>query len=309
MSKKLSTEEFVQKAKLIHGERYEYSKVVYQTAHNKVIIACKVHGDFEQKANGHLTGKGCLKCSGKEQLDTDSFVKKAIIIHGNKYDYSLVDYRNITTKIQIICNVHGSFFQLPSNHLNGSSCPDCSSKKKHTTKSFIEKSKKIHGSRYDYSLVDYKNKQTKVKIICNIHGIFEQTPNNHFNSIIGCEKCKLDSTQSKSVSDIENILIFNRIKFIKEYRFENCRNTYSLPFDFFIEELNLCIEYDGIQHFKPVEHWGGEEGYNKTHINDKIKNEYCADNHINLLRISYNEEHKMVLKEYFKSKFNIILKE
>lgn len=307
MSKKLTTEEFIQKAKLIHGERYEYSKVVYKSAHQKVTITCKEHGDFIQKPNSHLNRCGCIKCSGKEQLSTESFILKAKKKHKNLYDYSLVDYKAIHQKVEIICHKHGIFSQSPTNHLSGAGCAKCVGKKRHTTESFIQKSKEQHGDRYNYSMVEYINNYTKVKIICKVHGIFLQTPSNHFNSNIGCEQCKLDSKQSQPVSDIEYELKTNDIVFQKEHRFDDCKNTYTLPFDFFIEELNLCIEYDGIQHFKPIEHWGGVEGYKRTVANDSIKNSYCNKNNIHLLRISYNEDHLKVLKEYFKTKFNIIL--
>ena len=126
--------------------------------------------------------------------NTDKFVEKAKIIHGDKYDYSLVDYKNAKTKIKIICPEHGVFELTPNGHLRGYNCKKCSvsiqrNKLVFQICEFVEKAKAVHGDKYDYSLVDYKNSYTKVKIICPVHGIFEQQPNNHLSGK-GCPKCK-----------------------------------------------------------------------------------------------------------------------
>lgn len=305
MSKKLTTEEFIQKAKNIHGTKYDYSMVQYCGAHTKVKIICPVHGEFEQKPNGHLCGKGCLKCSGKDTKNTEEFIREAKAIHGDRYDYSMSKYKSRNEPIQIGCPKHGIIEVIPYNHIKGSHCGKCSGKSKHTTESFIEKSRNIFGDQYDYSKVDYINKSTKVIIICPIHGEFEQTPNNHFNSKIGCNLCKLISTESKPIKDIEECI--KNFEYIKEQRFNDCRNSYPLPFDFYLEKFNLCIEYDGIHHFKPIEFWGGDDAFLKTQKNDNIKNQFCKENNINLLRIRYDEDHVSVLKEYFKNNFNIEL--
>ena len=101
--------------------------------------------------------------------------------------------------------------------------------------------------------------------------------------------------------------ILSSFNFESEKRFDDCRNVKPLPFDLYVPILNLCIEYDGRQHFEPIEHWGGFDGLLLTQTNDFIKNQYCNDNNINLLRIRYDEDHVSVLKEYFKSNFNIEL--
>ncbi|MGI5704409.1 DUF723 domain-containing protein [Escherichia coli] len=149
-------------------------------------------------------------------------------------------------------------------------------------------------SKFDYSMANYVNNKTHISIICPIHGIFYQRPDNHLNSRYGCEKCMRDNTQSKAVSDIETIL--SSFKYVREKRFDNCKNILTLPFDFYIEDLNLCIEYDGEQHFQCSEHWGGIKSLKQTQHNDKIKNTYCTENGINLLRLKYNEDYISVLK-------------
>jgi len=112
-----------------------------------------------------------------KKLTTKEFINRAEKIHRNKYDYSLVEYVNTKTKIKIICKKHGIFEQTPNNHLCGKNCPKCHDYNKLTTKEFINKAEKDHGNKYDYSLVEYVNTKTKIKIICKKHGIFEQKPN------------------------------------------------------------------------------------------------------------------------------------
>ncbi|MCK5016982.1 MAG: HNH endonuclease [Candidatus Peribacteraceae bacterium] len=136
------------------------------------------------------------------KLTTEEFVTKARMVHGDRYSYDLVDYRNIKTNITIICPIHGTFHQIPDNHLHSNGCPSCSGKKKPTTEQFIIKAKEVYGDKYDYSLVEYKNNTTKVKIICPIHGEFEQRPKNHINGGRGCQKCFILFTRTKLVKKL-----------------------------------------------------------------------------------------------------------
>ena len=149
---------------------------------------------------------------------------------------------------------------------------------------FIEKAKKVHSDRYDYSLVDYSGFNKKVKIICHIHGEFEQTPQNHLKGQ-NCPICK----ESKGEYKIRELLDNNQIKFIPQYKFDNCKNILPLPFDFYLPDYNICIEYNGIQHYKPIEHFGGKERFILQQKCDKIKFDYCEINKINLIIIKYNE--------------------
>jgi len=144
------------------------------------------------------------------KLTTQQFIEKAISIHGDKYDYSLVDYKNARTKVKIICPIHGVFEQTPNDHLSRCGCNKCaiiknSDKIRSTTQQFIEKAISIHGDKYDYSLVDYKNNKTKVKIICPEHGIFEQTPNSHLLGK-GCNKCGIVKGHDKQRSTTEEFI-------------------------------------------------------------------------------------------------------
>lgn len=121
-----TTSDFVYNAKLIHGGKYAYDKVQYITAKHKIIITCNNHGDFNQIPNSHLGGSGCYECGVDARRSTlEHFIIKSNIIHKNKYDYSLVEYNNGSTKIDIICPIHGKFKQGPNDHLSGKGCASC----------------------------------------------------------------------------------------------------------------------------------------------------------------------------------------
>ena len=121
-----NTNQFIIEANLLHNNMYDYSKTVYNHSKEKVIIICPEHGEFEQRADMHLKGQGCLKCKLNIQtLSLEQFINKAIKIHGIKYDYSKVEYINSHEKVIIICPEHGEFEQISNNHLNGSGCPKC----------------------------------------------------------------------------------------------------------------------------------------------------------------------------------------
>ena len=124
-----------------------------------------------------------------EKSKTDIFISKATKVHGNKYDYSKVDYINAKTKVIIVCNIHGEFSQTPSNHLSNYNCQKCSNNFKLNTQTFIEKANQIHNNRYDYSIANYINTDISVSIICKEHGEFKQIPDFHINRKCGCPKC------------------------------------------------------------------------------------------------------------------------
>ena len=192
MSIKVTTEEFINCARNIHGDKYDYSKVEYKGKKKKICIICPEHGEFWQRADLHLNSKGCPKCSKRYKYTTEEFINCARNIHGDKYDYSKAEYINSRTKVCIICPEHGEFWKLPYEHLNGKGCPKCVNKKitriKSSTEEFIERAKKIHGNKYEYSKVDYLQAHSKVCIICPKHGEFWQTPNSHLKGS-GCPKC------------------------------------------------------------------------------------------------------------------------
>jgi very-short-patch-repair endonuclease len=217
------------------------------------------------------------------------------IVHHNKYDYSLVEYINNKTKVNIICPIHGIFKQTPSHHLKGHGCSKCTNNYNYSTDEYIKEAYEKHGNKYDYSLVEYINNKTNIIIICKIHGNFKQIPSHHLNGC-GCPICNL----SKGEKEIKKFLDDNNIKYVNQKIFEDCKYERSLPFDFYLIDYNICIEFDGEQHYKINEFFGGENGLNIRNRNDKIKTEYCFNNNIHLLRIKYNDNIKKILTNKFK---------
>lgn len=198
MPKRLTQEEFITKAKSIHGDRYDYSEVVYIRSVDMIKIICPKHGAFKQSAHSHLKGRGCLECGYVKRSDslkytTKDFLTKSTLIHGDLYIYSEVAYTGSNDKVKIICTKHGAFEKAPYEHLRGKGCPKCGISKRArlrtlTTDFFIEKAKEVHGNLYDYSKVDYKHNKIKIKIVCQKHGVFKQCSGGHLSGK-GCPKC------------------------------------------------------------------------------------------------------------------------
>lgn len=189
-----TTEKFIQKAKHVFGDLYDYSNTHYVSYNKKVEIVCRKHGMFEKSPSHHLQGQGCPECAGRKRYNSDSFIAKAKIIHGEKYIYNKVQYKNACTKVTIICSSHGEFTQLPHDHLSGKGCPMCAAqnrglkKKQRFAELFIERAKKKHGNKYDYSEAIIDGADKNICIICPSHGRFYQSANNHLHGK-GCPKC------------------------------------------------------------------------------------------------------------------------
>jgi hypothetical protein len=185
--KRKTTEQFIEGAKVIHGDRYDYSLVEYVGTHVKVKIVCNEHGEFEQAPKGHLRGEGCPSCVGRNKT-SEQFIKEVREVHGNLYDYSLVEYKSSSQKVTIICKDHGEFSQLPGDHRYGYGCPGCFIKRAKTNEDFIKEAREVHGDRYDYSLIKYKSAHHKIEIMCSDHGVFNQRPTDHLRAN-GCPDC------------------------------------------------------------------------------------------------------------------------
>ena len=296
---RITTEEFIERAKKVHGDKYDYSKVEYVNAKTKVCIICPIHGEFYIKPHNLLNSKGCYKCGressgSKQSLTTEEFIKRARKIHGDKYDYSKVEYVNNHTDICIIHPKYGEFFQSPSTHLKGCDHPKEMTEKvwskrgRITTEEFIKRARKIHGDKYDYSKVEYVNSRTKVCIICPIHGEFWQTLENHTHKTNpkGCPKCSMSHLETEIMRYLEN----NKIEYVYE-----C-NKNILPWikrqtlDFYLPKYNTAIECQGSQHFIPTA-FGSKvqtpESCFENIINrDKRKKILCEKNGVKLLYYS-----------------------
>ena len=277
---KLTTEEFIEKAREIHGNKYDYSKTEYIDRRHKVCIICPEHGEFWQLPGSHLKGCGCFICGVRNSAighlsTTEKFIKKAKLIHGDKYDYSKTKYVKSSEKVKIKCSKCGNIFEIaPNAHLKGQGC-HCLVKKGPKIKStdkFIAEAKEIHGDKYDYSKTRYFGNNKKIVITCPIHGDFYQIPSGHLRGQ-GCPKCNL----SKLEENVSSALTDDGIHNIRQYK---CENLGKQSLDFYLPEYEIGIECQGRQHVYPV-NFGGitdvEAGEYLAHLKilDKKKKDIC----------------------------------
>lgn len=336
-------EDFINKGLAVHGDRYSYSKVDYQGSSARVTLVCPEHGDFDIFPGSYLSGVGCAKCgdvrsAAAKLKSTEWWVAEAIKVHGDRYDYSKVDYQGNDVPVIIGCSMHGDFLQSPASHRDkGAHCNKCSStliglNQTHTQEEFLTRAKDVHGERYSYDDADYVNVSEKVKIGCSIHGEFEQTPASHLRGR-GCQLCgfitlglngridgeeyiarfaKVHGTRydySKAVYTLakEPIVIicpkhgeFSQIaekhldgngcskcneshgermislildelgiEYVREFTIPNSETRFR--YDFYLPKYRVLIEYHGEQHYFPVAIFGGEQGYTKNVIRDRLK--------------------------------------
>lgn len=296
--KKKDTNWFIEQSKKAHGETYHYSNSNYTKALNKITIICKIHGEFEQTAMSHMKGFGCDKC-GNERIrealssSVEEFRDRANKIHNYKYDYSLVEYKGKDILVKIKCPDHGVFLLAPNNHIkknNPQGCQECSrelmsKKMSFGTEEYVRLAKEVHKD-YDYSLVEYVNAKTPIKIICPEHGPFMQNPDNHLRKAIGCPVCQATSGEKQ----VRQVLEDYNIEYVFQKWWDDCRNINPLPFDFYLPDYNAVIEYHGKQHYEPIALFRGKKGFEMTQKHDKIKKDYCLSNGIGYIEISYEVE-------------------
>ena len=297
-TKRRTTEQFILEATNKHGNKYDYSKVVYTGCKSKVIIKCKIHGEFLQTPESHMRSYGCTQCSRKrilngkivEQVSSESesnnivcgicstkskktldFIEKSIKKHGDKYLYDKVDYVKSSLKVTIICRKHGNFEQTPNKHLSGKGCSKCGvdSRAKIRTKSteqFIIDARMIHGDRYLYENVVYVNANTKITIGCKIHGNFEQISRSHLAGN-RCPKCATNRGYSNAqIKWLDFMSSFTKTQIIHA---ENS-NEFTIPgtkfkADGFCKETNTIYEFHG-------DYWHGNPRiFNQNEMNDITK--------------------------------------
>ena len=384
--KRLTKEEFIEKAKELYNDVYDYSLVTYKNNKTKIEILCPQHGVFLQTPCNHLNGHGCPHCGNQQKglsnkLSQEQFLEKAKQTHGDRYDYKKTVYDKNDKKIIIICKEHGEFLQTANSHLAGSGCPKCKAEKSRlretlTQEEFIEKANRIHGNRYKYDKVKYIDGHTKVLITCEKHGDFWQKPCLHLNNKQGCPKCgfervakfqgqeNIDHLGNKFGSFIEkckywniNIDTYHRRKkmgwtekesltcpekmSLSEYRISNyltdnkinylhnkslfnvfteqnlalsisndkikemcqkivcktnnkCQHISSLRYDFIVldenNKIKFIIEFDGLQHFEEISKFNRTKNDFEYRTSlDKLKEEFAKQFDVPLFRIRYDQ--------------------
>lgn len=259
---------FLAIAKKVHGGLYDYSKVKYTTVSSPVEIVCLKHGPFFQNLYNHSKlGAKCPVCSIEaSKLTLEVFIERSVKIHGPRYDYSKVRIETNASKVLITCPKHGDWVQRVASHLAGNKCKECFiEENRSTTEEFIKNARKVHGDTYDYSKAKYINNKKPLEIICKIHGSFWIKPNSHVSSASGCRFCY----ESKGEREVESVLKKYGLNFVREYRIL----PYFYRYDFFLPEFNIFIEFNGEQHYRAIEHFGGEKAFLETVERDRRKKE------------------------------------
>ncbi len=290
----MTTKQFIEKARAVHGEKYDYTKVNYINNHTKIIIICPKHGEFTQRGSGHLQGYGCKECR-KEKLSytTEQFIEKAKQVHGDKYDYSKVEYKHSQSKVIITCKKHGDFEQNPTNHILGGNCSVCVYEdRKLSLKQFIEKARVIHNNKYSYNNFIYINAKTKGYITCPEHGDFEQIPNSHLGGS-GCPNCN----SSKGELVIKTILDKYNIEAKQEWKFPD--EKYLYEYDFYLPDYNLLIEFHGIQHYEFIPYFHETlDIFKKRQEDDLFKKSLAWDKRIPLLEFNHKQLKHMTDEQF-----------
>lgn len=304
MSKKLTNEEYITKVKEKFGDKYDYSKTFYVNKRNKVTIICKEHGEFEVLPLNFLNGVGCVKCYLKEQhrLIMLNNIEKAKKLYNNFYDYSCVDLDS-DGLVEIICPTHGKFLQNMKNHLSGHQCPKCSytknSEKRKRVYSYDElvvDGNAIHNHTYTYPKQDIKYFYDKCRIICSIHGEFEQNIKHHIEDRHGCPQCGLDKLRSARKYSIEKVgRLFNEKKSdtitfdISSYKSMTalstfhctvCGKDFQRPLTVFLYENDKCPYCNKVENnqkrFKTTEEFIAEANIIHNHYYDYSITKYTS---------------------------------
>ncbi len=238
MSRKLTQEQFIERFKAVHGDRYGLGKAVYVTGHKKVIIQCAEHGDFEATPTDLTSGKGCKKCGNKRsgqtrRISKEELIERGTALHSGRYTYNNADCTSQNPKVSITCTeCNNDFMMKPEAHLgtHKQGCRVCASRKnglskRMTREEFIEKATTLYGSKYDYSDIDYKGRELPIKLFCNVHnGYYDTTPKSHLSgrfcsqcsSIIGGAKIRGNTERfiTSSIARFGNKFIYTKTKYV-----------------------------------------------------------------------------------------------
>ena len=274
MKKSINTDEFIRRSVIKHSHKYCYDKSVYTNYDSTVEISCPTHGSFMQRAGLHMNGSGCPMCKGVARLTTSEFIKKAKIIHGDKYLYHKTNYVCAKKKVIITCKTHGDFEQTSNNHLHcQKGCDKCGGSMTLTTDEFVSRSKKIHKNKYDYSKTEYTSTNSKVTIICPKHGEFKQSASDHMNGKKGCKKCswKISKPEMEFLSHVKVDII--------DYKIPSWRNKNVDGYD---SKTNTIYEFLG-------DYWHGNDSkYNQNAIHPSRKITYG-----DLKKLTFNNLNKL----------------
>ncbi len=249
-SQRLNAEEFIRRAKSVHGNNYDYRLIKYSNIHTPIEIVCKIHGSFLQSPNSHIKSHGCIECAGVKLKTNDQFIVQAKKIHGELYDYAKTVYTGGKNKVTIICATHGDFSQNPNSHIKGHGCEKCSIEyiallHTKTNEEFIQQARKVHGLKYDYSDSKYLSARDYVKITCYEHGAFEQVADSHLRGS-GCHGC----AEYGFNTDLPAILYYLKIMHDDELYYKIGITNNNVKSRFRLEALNKIVDYIEVSYEK-----------------------------------------------------------
>lgn len=297
--------EYTNKGKKVHHNLYKYPKYEesgYINTMGKIKIFCPKHGYFFNSLFDHVTCQTrCAKCVWDDKKDSvETYIAKAIKKHGNKYLYNKISKDSLNTNyIEIGCPKHGYFIQRKSSHLEGIGCPKCALDScRSTSAEFAAKAREVHGDAYDYSKVNYINNKTKVIVICPRHGEFKVRPDQHLYGKTGCPKC----VESFGERTLKRLLNKYKLNYLTEYKFKDS----NYRFDFKLKDLNILIEFHGVQHYRPVKRFGGEKAFEQVRERDENKKYLAMENNHHLIVLNFIDLKNNVLENKLISKLKEI---
>lgn len=311
--RRLTQQDIIESIRKVHGNKYDLSKVIYVNRRTKICVICPIHGEWHTLTEQLLRGQGCFTCgknlSGfKKRISTAEFLERASNIHNNKYQYDLVEFKGIRSKINVYCDFHKKWFrQMAYAHLEqGQGCPDCGIenqkiKRRMSIEEFVVRANIIHDCKYDYSAaLQFDNQNSLVTIICSKHGPKDVLVGNHLAGA-GCNDCNT----SRGEESIKVYLKLLGINFKAQHVFEGLKDVRNLRCDFYIESMNLVIEFNGRQHYESVNAFGGDESLKEVQRRDEIKKNYCLNNGIRFEVITYKDNINRKIDDYIsKHKFS-----
>ena len=292
MSKKKTHEEYVKELKIKNPDIEVVGK--YINANTNIMHHCLLHDIFwETKPSRVLDGHGCKQCR-IEKFKMSNTKNQNEYIEEVKLKNPNIEvigkYVDAKTKILHKCLIHNvTWDALPTNILKGCGCYQCLKEKIGAKNCASHNEYVVKLSKLNPNIIvlgEYIGTEIKIKHKCKVCGNEWNAKPGNILAGKGCPKCN----ESHGEKNIGNYLSINNIAYISQYTFDDCKDKRKLPFDFYIPELNICIEYDGEQHFKTIDHFGGKEGLRIRQFHDQIKTNYCKNNNIPLIRIKYNED-------------------
>ena len=272
----------------------------YIGARTKILHKCNVCGyEWHITPNNILNGQRCPRCIGRGGHNTTKLMQDDYIVKARKINPNievLGSYVNNHTKILHRCRIcNYEWMVRPYNIMQGKGCPKCSEKA--IAKTHAQYVSEVCDINPNIIVIEkYINSSIKILHMCKKCGYEWLIRPTNILMGRGCPKCNESNGEHK----VEEYLIEHDVDYIRQYKFNDCRNKNALPFDFYLPQYNACIEYDGKQHYEPVGYFGGEESFIYRKQNDEIKTDYCKDNNILLLRIRYDEDVEKKLNLFFK---------